>query len=43
MAIEIYSTDTDAGQLSVLRQVGKKYEVIGKIKVGNAPRGAVKL
>jgi YVTN family beta-propeller protein len=42
MSMEFYSTDTDHGTISVLRQEGAGYEVVKQIKVGNAPRGAVK-
>jgi len=43
MAVEIYSTDTDSGQISVIRKDGSDgYRVIKEIPVGNAPRGSVK-
>ncbi|MGY2011964.1 beta-propeller fold lactonase family protein [Nocardia gipuzkoensis] len=42
MGIEIYSTDTDSGQISVTRKEGDSYKVVKEIAVGNAPRGAVK-
>ncbi|MGO4536227.1 YVTN family beta-propeller repeat protein [Leifsonia sp. 2MCAF36] len=40
--IEIYSTDTDSGQLTVLRKDGDSYSTAAAIRVGNAPRGSVK-
>lgn len=40
--MEFYSTDTDSGTISVIRQEGKGYEVVKQIRVGNAPRGSVK-
>ncbi|WP_107064585.1 YncE family protein [Streptomyces sp. NRRL S-118] len=43
MAVHIYSTDTDDGTLTVSRTSdGKSFEQQAKIRVGNAPRGAVK-
>jgi YVTN family beta-propeller protein len=43
MAFEIYTTDTDAGSITVIRsEEAGKYEVVEQIDVGNAPRGAVK-
>lgn len=42
MAIEIYSTDTDSGQISVIRKDGDTYHNVTTIPVGNAPRGSVK-
>ena len=43
MSIEIYSTDTDSGQVTVVRKVNtSEYERVTEIPVGNAPRGAVK-
>lgn len=42
MTIEIYSTDTDSGQLSVIRHEGDSFEKVADIAVGNAPRGSVK-
>ncbi|MFJ1796566.1 YncE family protein [Kitasatospora griseola] len=42
MAIEIYSTDTDSGQISVVRKHENNYEHVTTIPVGNAPRGSVK-
>ena len=42
MAIEIYSTDTDSGQITVVRKEAGGYEHITSIPVGNAPRGGVK-
>lgn len=42
MSVEFYSTDTDHGTISVLAKQGAEYGVVKQIKVGNAPRGAVK-
>jgi len=43
MPIEIYSTDTDSGWISVIRKEGtRKYTMLHQVDVGNAPRGAVK-
>jgi YVTN family beta-propeller protein len=42
MAIELYSTDTDSGQISVIRKEGGGYRTVTAIPVGNAPRGGVK-
>jgi YVTN family beta-propeller protein len=42
MAVEIYSTDTDSGQITVIRKDGTRHEVIKQVPVGNAPRGGVK-
>ncbi|MFN8074144.1 MAG: cytochrome D1 domain-containing protein [Kineosporiaceae bacterium] len=42
MAVEIYSTDTDSGQVSVIRKNGSEHQVVTRIPVGNAPRGSVK-
>lgn len=43
MSVEIYSTDTDSGQISVIRKDGpSSYQVIKEIAVANAPRGSVK-
>jgi YVTN family beta-propeller protein len=43
MEIEIYSTDTDSGVLSVIRRNDDgAYVPLGQIPVGNAPRGAVR-
>jgi YVTN family beta-propeller protein len=42
MAIEIYSTDTDSGVISVVRREDNEHKRICQIPVGNAPRGAVK-
>jgi YVTN family beta-propeller protein len=42
MAIEIYSTDTDSGQISVIRKDEVGHALVTAIPVGNAPRGGVK-
>ncbi|MFF4557700.1 YncE family protein [Streptomyces sp. NPDC001422] len=42
MAVEIYSTDTDSGQISVIRKEGSTYRTVKEIPIGNAPRGGVK-
>lgn len=42
MAIEIYSTDTDSGQISVIRKEHGGHAVLQEVPVGNAPRGSVK-
>src|ERR1700712_2773763 len=43
MSIEIFSTDTDDGVISVIGKNGKNdHSLLRKIRVGNAPRGAVK-
>lgn len=42
MALEIYSTDTDSGQISVFRKSDDGYRAVREIPVGNAPRGGVK-
>jgi YVTN family beta-propeller protein len=42
MAVEIYSTDTDSGQISVIRREPTGYRTVKEIAVGNAPRGGVK-
>jgi len=42
MTTRIYSTDTDAGTISVIEDKGGKHDVLCQIPVGNAPRGAVK-
>jgi YVTN family beta-propeller protein len=42
LSIEIYSTDTDSGQISVIRRDHGAYHVVKEIPIGNAPRGAVK-
>jgi YVTN family beta-propeller protein len=42
VAIEIYSTDTDSGQISVIRKDGGAHTVLQQVPVGNAPRGSVK-
>lgn len=43
MAVEIYSTDTDSGQISVIRKDDADgHRVVKQIPVGNAPRGGVK-
>lgn len=43
MTIRIYSTDTDAGCLSVIDRTGKdEYKTVCRIPVGNAPRGSVR-
>lgn len=42
MAVEIYSTDTDSGQISVIRKEGLGYLTVKEIPIGNAPRGGVK-
>lgn len=43
MAVEIYSTDTDSGQISVIRKNSAiDYQTIREIPIGNAPRGSVK-
>ncbi|WP_209446092.1 YncE family protein [Streptomyces sp. MZ04] len=43
MTVEIYSTDTDSGQITVIRKDGPSaHEVRKEISVGNAPRGSVK-
>jgi YVTN family beta-propeller protein len=43
MAIEIYSTDTDSGSISVVNRADDgNYAPTRQIPVGNAPRGAVK-
>jgi YVTN family beta-propeller protein len=41
--IEVYSTDTDAGLVSVARRNDSGgYELVDQISVGNAPRGSVR-
>jgi YVTN family beta-propeller protein len=40
--VDIYSTDTDSGQVSVIRKDGSGYRTVKEIAVGNAPRGGVK-
>lgn len=40
--LEIYTTDTDSGVISVVKRNGKTHSLISQIDVGNAPRGAVK-
>ncbi|MDT0263121.1 YncE family protein [Jatrophihabitans lederbergiae] len=41
--IEIFSTDTDDGVVSVIRKDGRdEHKLLRQIRVGNAPRGAVK-
>jgi len=42
VAIELYSTDTDSGQISVVRKDADGYKNVTTIPVGNAPRGSVK-
>ncbi|WP_250032675.1 cytochrome D1 domain-containing protein [Paractinoplanes maris] len=42
MPIEIFSTDTDSGQISVVRKDADGYTNVTAIPVGNAPRGSVK-
>jgi YVTN family beta-propeller protein len=42
VAIEIYSTDTDSGQLTVVRKESDGYSRVTSIPIGNAPRGSVK-
>ncbi|MGW2883429.1 YncE family protein [Streptomyces sp. NPDC001233] len=42
MTVEIYSTDTDSGQISVIRKEGSAYRTVKEIPIGNAPRGGVK-
>jgi YVTN family beta-propeller protein len=42
VAIEIYSTDTDSGQISVIRKDADGHKSVTAIPVGNAPRGGVK-
>ncbi|WP_326659166.1 YncE family protein [Streptomyces canus] len=43
MSVEIYSTDTDSGQITVIRKDGPSaHQVTKEIAVGNAPRGGVK-
>ncbi|WP_328437559.1 YncE family protein [Streptomyces sp. NBC_00444] len=43
MSVEIYSTDTDSGQISVIRKDGpSSYKTVREIAVANAPRGSVK-
>ena len=43
MAIEIYSTDTDSGVISVIRRNDDGTHIaLGQIAVGNAPRGSVR-
>lgn len=42
MCLEIYSTDTDAGSVSVVSVDGERFALVASIDVGNAPRGAVK-
>ncbi len=42
MAIEIYSTDTDSGQISVIRKEAGSYKTVATVPIGNAPRGSVK-
>jgi YVTN family beta-propeller protein len=42
MAVEIYSTDTDSGQITVTRKENGAHTVLTEIPVGNAPRGSVK-
>jgi YVTN family beta-propeller protein len=42
LAIEIYSTDTDSGQLTVLRKEDASHVKLTEIPIGNAPRGGVK-
>jgi YVTN family beta-propeller protein len=43
MSVLVYTTDTDAGTISVLRQEADgKYQKFHEIAVGNAPRGSVK-
>jgi YVTN family beta-propeller protein len=40
--IEIYSTDTDSGVISVIHASNGRHERITQVPVGNAPRGSVK-
>lgn len=41
--VEIFSTDTDDGVISVVGKTGKtEYELLRQIRIGNAPRGSVK-
>ncbi|WP_051853803.1 YncE family protein [Streptomyces sp. NRRL S-146] len=43
MSVEIYSTDTDSGQITVIRKDGpSSYQRVKEIAVANAPRGSVK-
>ncbi|MEU2959006.1 YncE family protein [Streptomyces albidoflavus] len=43
MSVEIYSTDTDSGQITVIRKDGPSaHKVVKEIAVANAPRGGVK-
>lgn len=40
--IQIFSTDTDDGTISVIGKSGDEHRLLQRIRVGNAPRGAVK-
>lgn len=40
--MDVYSTDTDSGLLTVIRNQNGKFERVAQIRVGNAPRGSVK-
>lgn len=43
MSTRIYSTDTDAGQITVIEKLGhNKFKNLCEIAIGNAPRGSVK-
>ncbi len=43
MSIRVFSTDTDAGCVSVIEQTpDKKHQLVCQIPVGNAPRGSVR-
>ncbi|HEX6748490.1 MAG TPA: beta-propeller fold lactonase family protein [Longimicrobium sp.] len=42
MPVEVYSTDTDSGVISVVTPVNGSFESVAQIPIGNAPRGAVK-
>ena len=42
MPIEVYSTDTDSGVISVVTRKNGTHELVAQIPIGNAPRGAVK-
>lgn len=41
-AVQIFSTDTDDGTISVIGKQGAEHRLLERIRVGNAPRGAVK-
>lgn len=42
MPIEVYSTDTDSGVISVVSRTNGSFHSVAQIPIGNAPRGAVK-